>query len=269
MFRRISVLLALVLFCTSVSANTAIIENSGENRYKAIRLTPEIYNNANSDLSDLRIINADGEYVPYFINGCEQTESIEAVFRTEEKDRRTYIYTEGLGNLRISEIILDTDSMFQRMVEIPVFGIRKELYNLSLNDTVQTDMSIPINKRISADDITLVIYNGDDRPVNINGIRVSYYADELIFEGTGEVYTLRFGADRSVRKPTYDIVRYKDEILRSETVDLLQIQGISIEEIQQEQEPEPYDFKMIFNIVIAVVAVLLGGLILFKLKTRI
>ena len=56
-------------------ANTAKIEVSGANRYKTLRLTPEIYNAANSDLSDLLIKDSKGENVPYFIYSSSKSAS--------------------------------------------------------------------------------------------------------------------------------------------------------------------------------------------------
>ena len=391
--RRISIILALalIMLLTTAFANTATIENSGENRYKAIRLTPEIYNNANSDLSDLRIIDENGMYVPFFIhsghheeyretsrypmtlvnayvrnndfyfdyalteqldrdivatsiefttsdstfaknvdvygshdnlhwefvqrdqlyrvgnnskleiifnspqrfthyrlrlnNNLERisfdtvslthsiattqrhyfVEELSPEFHVEEDDGLTYIHIKGLKNLRLGEIVVDTDSMFQRTVEAPSFGIRRELYNLSFGEIVYRDTSMLLNRNISRDDIfSLIIHNGDDRPINVTGITVRYYADDLIFEGgVNETLTLRFGADSDVRAPIYDIVRYRDEILRLD-IDRLEISEIAFDEPQPEIEPR--DFRVIFNIVVVAVAVLLGLLIFLKLR---
>ena len=375
----------------TMPANTATFENSGNNRYKSIRITPEIYNNANSDLSDLRVLDVSGEYVPFFIHSGYQTDHIETarypmslinsylkddnfyfdyalaerldrdviatavefttsdttfaknvdvygsydnihwefvqrdqlyrvsdkskltinfyspqkfthyrfrlnnnmerisfnavdltyslettqrryfteiltpVFQTEERDRETHIHIEGLRNLRLSEISIDSYSMFQRTVEVTPFGIRKELYNLTFSDTVYKDTSIPLNQIISREDaLTIIINNGDDRPISIMGITVRYYADELVFEGNdNETYTLLFGADNYARAPVYDIGRYKDEILKGD-IDRLKILHVTFEEAQP--EPEQYDYRMIFNIVVVTIAVLLGLLIFLKLR---
>jgi hypothetical protein len=392
-WRKISILLILgllVLFTTAF-VNNATIENSGTNRYKAVRLTPEIYNNANSDLSDLRIIDSNVEFVPYFIHSRHQEEQRETVrysmslinsylrddnfyfdynlserfdrdvvatslefttnnstfaknvevfgsydnihwefvqrdqlyrvgnnskleiifnapqrfthyrlrlnnnleqisfsavnltysatstqrhyfvedlfpkFDIEEDGRLTHIHIEGLKNLRLGEIIIDTNSMFQRTVEAPSFGIRKELYNLSFDDIVYNDTLMTFNQSISRNDIfSLVIHNGDDRPINITGITVRYYADDIIFESQGDdTFALSFGSDNGLRAPVYDIVRYKDEILRLD-IDRLEISRLTFEEI--EPTPEPRDYRMVFNIVVVAVTVLLGVLILLKLK---
>ena len=215
----------------------------------------------------------------------------------------TNIYVEGLKNLRLSEITIDTGSMFQRTIKIPSLGISKELYNLSFGDTVYKDTTIPFMRNICGDDtLTLIIYNGDDRPINITGITVQYYADELVFEGSMDgdgvsdgvsygsidgdgvgdgsmdgdgvgdgvsdgsgAFTLHFGADSGIKAPNYDIVRYKDEILKGD-IDRLNIRSIAIEEIQP--EPPQFDYRIVFNIVVVAVAVLLGLLILFKLRKK-
>jgi len=391
--RKVSVFLALVLVVifTTAFANIATIENSGENRYKAIRLTPEIYNSANSDLSDLRLLDASGEYVPFFIHSVYQTENRETArylmslinayvrydnfyfdytlteqfgrdvvatsvefttndstfaknvdvygsydnihwefvqhdqlyhvgnnskleivfsspqrfthyrfrlnnnlerisfntvnltysivttqryyfvenlfpeFNIEEEGRLTYIHIEGLRHLRLSEITIHTDSMFQRIVEVPMFGIRRELYNLSFGDVVYRCTSIPLNRNTNRNDIfSLIIHNEDDRPIDISGITVRYYADDLIFEGgDNETLMLHFGADSNIRAPIFDIARYRDEILRHD-IDRLEISRVSFEELRPEMEPR--DFRVVFNIVVVIVAVLLGLLILLKLR---
>ena len=53
--------------------HTAAIKVSGENQYKAVRLTPQVYNAANGDLSDLLVKDGKGETVPYFINTSSQS----------------------------------------------------------------------------------------------------------------------------------------------------------------------------------------------------
>jgi hypothetical protein len=68
--------LALPLF-----SHDAEIKIEGENRYKSVRLTPQVYNAANRSLSDLLIKNGE-ENIPYFINS--------SVGKTNET-RETYL----------------------------------------------------------------------------------------------------------------------------------------------------------------------------------
>jgi hypothetical protein len=61
------VFVALAVSSAAVYANTAPIEITGDARYNAVQLTPEVYNAANPSLSDLHIVNSKGEAVPYFV----------------------------------------------------------------------------------------------------------------------------------------------------------------------------------------------------------
>jgi hypothetical protein len=388
-----STIVLLLFFSTStVLAHVATIQIKGENKYKAVRLTPEIYNNANSDLSDLLIKNSSGEAVPYFLNTGFQTlnmdreiypmtlihsytkdnsfyfdyklatererdtlatsievttgnmnfakivdvygsydnihwefvtndkiyviddisklsiefsepnkythyrfrlannleeisfdtvnlvysmnarennyfiESLSPVFHIEEKDQRTYIEIEGLRNLRLCDITIETDSMFKRRVILPL-SPGKEIYNLSVYDTSYSDTTIPLDGNISQDEIySMMIINNDDKPIHINGITVSYYADEVVFEGvSNESYTLDFGVDATRTSPVYDIASYKEEILKG-TIDQVTISNVSYD--TTEEIPEKWDYKVVFNIVVIVTTVLLGGLILSRLKHK-
>jgi hypothetical protein len=191
-------------------------------------------------------------------------EEILPKFSVEEKDGTTHIHIEELKNLRLAEITIDTESMFQRMVSTP-FGINKELYSLTFSDTTYTDTTISFNRLTSHNDtFLLTIRNGDDRPIKINRIIVRYYADELLFEDRGsDDYTLYFGADNTVRAPEYDIARYKDEILRGD-IDRLEI--IKIFFTEPIEMPEPRDYTLIFNIAVIVVAIVLGLVILLKFR---
>jgi len=395
--KKISVLVVVVLLLLAACdgnavRNSATIENSGNNRYKAVRITPEIHNHANRNLSDLRIKDSAGEYVPYFIRigGKSETEmvgqqfsmslinayikdenfyfdyvvtdipqhdiiatsiqlstsnsgfakniavygsydninwefvkndslfnvdgkaklsiefdkiqkythyrfrlnnnlekitfdsvtlnysivtqerfyfieEIRPVYTIEEKDNFTHISIEGLKNLRLAEIIIDTDSMFQRNAS--ALGVRKELYNLFFNEASYTDTSLIFKRTIPNDDILLMtIQNGDDKPININGIIVRYYADELVFEDKGcDNYTLFFGVDNNIKAPEYDIVRYMEEIIKGE-IDQLRITDVFL--VESSGSNEQYDFTLIFNIAVIIVAVILGVVIILRLKKK-
>ncbi|MDD4664100.1 MAG: hypothetical protein PHD83_05480 [Caldisericia bacterium] len=84
--------LVVVFFCLlSVRAafgedfmNSAVIQNSGTKKYKAIRLIPAIVSAAKSDLSDLLLLNEKKEPVPYFINRySESTSKIENTYELQ------------------------------------------------------------------------------------------------------------------------------------------------------------------------------------------
>jgi hypothetical protein len=383
--------LALLSVCADAAfAHTAAIEVGGGNRYKAIRLTPPIYNAANSDLSDILIKNAAGENVPYFIhtgfqksdvseetypleliqsyvkedsfffdyklaeardsdtlatsvefvtkntdfakpvdiygshdnihwefvqndkiyaidgksklrldflqpqksthyrfrlaNNLERiafdaatliysletseeiyfVENLTPTFDVESKDQHTHIIIDGLKNLRLCDISISSDSMFKRTASAPQ-GISKEIYNLSLNGASYADLTLPLHWRISPEEKYVVtISDYDDKPIDISGVHVRYYADEVIFEGSAdESYTLEFGADVSAVAPVYDIEGYKNEILKG-TIDQAAIGEIRY--AAADGRPPERDYRLLFNVVVAVTALLLGVVILIKLK---
>lgn len=388
----VSIVILLSFFATTVLAHQAAIEISGENDYKAIRLTPPIYNAANSDLSDLWLKDSQGENVPYFIRtGFQKTyknrevygmelidsytkdssfyfdykiadersddtvatsielttantnfakavalygsydnshwefvqsdtlyaidgreklriafnqpqkfthyrfklennlekisfaavslvydmatseevyfiENFRPTFRVEEKDNRTYIEIDGLKNLRLCDLTLESDSMFKRMVSAPS-GVSKELYQLSLNGIAYTDMTIPLGWQLSREDRYVVtIVNNDDKPIHIDGITVRYYADEVVFAGnTAASYTLEFGAAETAAAPVYDIASYADEVLKG-AIDTVTVGEITVD-ATEEAPPEP-DYSLVFNGVVVVVALLLGGVILLRLRRK-
>lgn len=388
---------ALLVFMTAANltlsafAHTATIPLTGENKYKSVRLTPDVYNNANHDLSDLRIVDSTGQAVPYFIhseeareehtskkypmklidsylkdekfyfdyqlaevseddiiansiafstndrdfakevelygsydglhwelvehgslysvgghedleiefsspqkftqyrlrlsNNLEQIafEDVELIysemrideisfietmrpdFSVETDERQTRIDIAGLKNLRLCDITIETETMFQREVTTSG-GIHKELYHLEFDGASYADTTIPLNRLSpTRESYALAVSNGDDRPIEVTGISVRYYADELIFEGKpGETYKLEFGADPEKTAPVYDITRYSEEILRGE-IDRLTFGEIAYDKPAEEPPPQ-LNYSLVFNVVIVVVSLLMGGVFLTKLR---
>ncbi|MDR0315949.1 MAG: hypothetical protein LBH97_03510 [Treponema sp.] len=271
---KLCLLAAFLLFVLPLFAHNAGIEIKGENRYKSVRLAPPVYNGSYNRLADLLIKNSSGDTVPYFINSNQnetnirhETMFIETFFprfTVKSENKKTKIDIAGLKNLRLCDLVIETDSMFIRNVYAPG-GIKKELFHLAINDEVSSDTTLPLNRLIAWDETyTLVIDDADDRPINIKSIAVRYYADDLVFEGqAGETYTLEFGIDSVKAAPVYDISRYKNEILKGP------IDKVSLGEIRYTETPPERKFvinKTVFNIVVILVAILLGALIVFRLK---
>ncbi len=381
-------LIFIFIFNITAFAHVAEVKNNGENKYKSIRITPEIYNLSNSDLSDILIKSEKDEIVPYFINTSYMTiykgdytypmelinsyvkddnfyydykltetyshdilatsikfltdkinfaksievygsydnihwekikndnlysvddniklsidfespqkythyrfkisnnlekisftnvaleykvskaetsyfiETIKPEFTIEEKDTQTYININGLKHLKPATITVVSDNIFKRNLVTP-FG-EKEIYNLVFEKENYSDTTIPIGWHIIKDDIfKLYIENNDDKPIDIKEIIVTYYAEELVFDGSGSnSFKIEFSGDKSKTAPKYDIESYKYEVLK-QSIDKLEINNIIFEE---EVKAEPKDYTMIFNVIVVIVAVLLGGIILLKMK---
>jgi hypothetical protein len=205
----------------------------------------------------------------YSLQISEETYFIESFtpeFTVETLDKTTRITIEGLKNLRLCDLQIETDSMFIRKARASR-GIEKELYNLSINGTTYTDTVLPLNRLVSESDIfTVSISDGDDKPVNITGITARYYADDLVFQvDAGGVYRLEFGAELTRAAPVYDIERYKNEILKG-PIDRLELGEIVY--VRTEPAREIIIPKIVFNIVVTAIGILLAVLIIFKLRSK-
>ncbi|MCL1804999.1 MAG: DUF3999 domain-containing protein [Clostridiales bacterium] len=216
--------------------------------------------------NNLERISFDAVSLVYRVEISEESnfiESLEPAFTVGSGGRATNIAISGLRNLRLYDVTIHTGSMFKRYARTP-HGVGKELYNLSFSGMSYTDTAIPLNWSISHDDEYVVILDdGDDKPIAVDSITVRYYADEVVFEGkAGESYILEFGRDASKRAPVYDIERYKSDVLRGP------IDKASISEIlyAPEQGAPARDYRLLFNIVIVAVALLLGAVIVLKLR---
>ena len=195
----------------------------------------------------------------YFIN------SVSPEFSTEERGNTTVVKIQGLKNLKLSSITLNTDSTFKRKVTFDGSD-SKMLYNLDFDNISYRDLTIPLTShRVIADTAEITIDNKDDKPIKVSGIEANYLADELVFEGSkSDEYTLKFGNSEIQTPKNYDISNYK-ELIFKEGYDVL-----NVKEIKEEPSKAPikaqYDYKLIFNITISVVAVVMGIIVFLKLK---
>lgn len=406
----------LLLFAPVMAlAHTATATDEGESRYKALRLTPEVYANASADLSDLRLTNATGEAVPYFIRSGGVVESTtvstltlsalppvmekdmvlfdfmpitgvaidvpdglgdaplqpttptdgektadapaddfgetalrltpstdapfagtvrvlgsrdgkhwndvcsDTIYRVDGNERleiafpapqrygyyrlvaassmkdvafssaalassssrsETVLLTEthtpaftvaqdgqntlvtltGLKNLKLLSLTLEASGMFQRMVSAPTGS--KELYQLTFSDVSYRDVTLPLSGVWTEDALVITIANGDDKPLDITGLSVSYAADELVFEGTQGPYTLTFGTPQEA--PRYDIESYRAQVLR-ERIDRVALSAVTLDAPAPEP-PSAFDWQLVFNVVVIAVALLLGFVLLARIR---
>jgi len=76
MIKKITLItLALLTAAATAFSHTADYENAGTNQYKKIRLFSDVYQN--SDLSSIRLRDANGKNIPYFINSNSSVKSAE------------------------------------------------------------------------------------------------------------------------------------------------------------------------------------------------
>lgn len=195
----------------------------------------------------------------YFINSISPNYSI------EEKGNTTVVKVQGLKHLKLSSITLKTDSIFKRKVTFDSSS-SKVLYNLDFSNTSYRDLTMPLaSHRVNADAAEVIIENNDDKPIKVLGIDARYFADELIFEGSkSSEFTLKFGDSEGQTPKNYDISNYKELILK-EGYDVLTVKDIKSEPSKVINKQE-YDYRLIFNITISVVAVVMGVVVFLKIR---
>lgn len=121
-------LFSTIAYAIDYSYNTSI-NNKGNNKYKAIRLTPEIYNKIRGDMSDLELDDKDNEPIPYFINSFEES-SVESgntynmnLVNSYVKDEFSYydyaVENQQAGDITATSIEVQTSQEdFAKKVEI-------------------------------------------------------------------------------------------------------------------------------------------------------
>lgn len=189
-------------------------------------------------------------------------------FSVITEGRNTLVHLYGLNNVRVNQVFLYTDCHFRRSV-LFAGNRHTELYNLSFDFTPQVFENLTLDfagYTSFGDYLTITIQNGDDNPINIQDVRLSYFADEVVFRaGAGSVATMYFGNPAIATPPVYDIARYSQLIVNA-GYPLMPITQVNIAEAPEATAPR--DFIQVFNIAIVVVAVLLGVIIVAKLKGR-
>ncbi|MCH5184823.1 MAG: hypothetical protein J1F64_01730 [Oscillospiraceae bacterium] len=193
-------------------------------------------------------------------DGIKITSSCDIEYTAEEDGKNTVIRLPSAKNMIVDRFIIETDDMFSRSVSYP--GGSQIIRRLDFDGETISDTEIkPGNTKIP-ENFTLNIYNGDDAPINIKGIKAVYYENYIIFKTPSPPCRLEFG-DPELLPPVYDIENYKDEIL-SRPLAFSDFSDISVSET-----PEPghrFNSRLIFNISVCAAAALLIALIVAALK---
>jgi hypothetical protein len=222
--------------------------------------------------NNLEKLSFDSVYLKYnniILDKENFTDVLKPQYTVEEQqeEQKTFVKITGIKNLKLESIELETESIFKRVVSFADNRFQKMLYNLNFRNTNYRDMIIPLDGFVvGTDTVVLAIENKDDQPVKIKGLTIKYYVDEVIFKGVqdGE-YQLKFGNREIIKAPSYDLVNYKEQILE-EGYDVLSIQELQIKQEQERELGNSFNPQGLFNVVIVLVAVVLGVIILIKLK---
>lgn len=216
------------------------------------------------DNTSLRFSSAELKYDKALMSRIYYAEELSPAYTVEEADKETIIKISGIDNLKMKDITIETESLFKR--EVYCGGVYKTMYNLAFENAgyAASDLIMEMNGKSFTDELTMTIANGDDKPIEVNAVTISYYADELVFKAADtDKYILSFGGVSTDSAPSYDIEGYKDLILR-DGYDMLEMESISYE--QAEETAGGLDYTLIFNIVIVMVSLLLMLIIFLRIR---
>lgn len=257
------------------------IELAGAARYQAFYLDKEVYAGANSNLSDLRVMDASGDIVPYYVDSgygetIEQSEMYSEALKysIEQFDRYTNVIVHNPDRLKIKRLQLDIEGNLKRSYAIFDADNKlidsagaNELYRFDFKEVPIANTSITLSKPMSSTEFTIRINNEDNPPLKINGLNAEYFIDKLVFEDQGNSpYRLFFG-NREAKTPSYDIVSFKAHIEKEAiTLGKLGAQTIHAGTTSDSAETAWYQSKAWFNAVIVSVALVLIVFIAIKLR---
>ncbi len=236
------------------------INFSGSKKYTCYRF--KLFNNLEKVEFSTVTLNYDRTLrnKEYFI------ETLAPEYTSEEKGNTTVIKLKNMKNLKLNKVSLKTGSTFKRNVSFNG-SVTKALYNLEFDNVKYRDLIIPLESYLNVkDEAEITIENNDDKPVEVSGVEVEYLVDELVFKGAEtKNFTLRYGSNEINTPKSYDISNYKAQIL-TEGYDLLNIENINKVSASGNSEEIRINYKLIFNIIILIVAAVLGFIIIRKLK---
>ncbi|AIQ61500.1 DUF3999 family protein [Paenibacillus borealis] len=197
-------------------------------------------------------------------------------YEISQAENRTEIVISNKDRLKITKLTLGSTGNFSRRYElydsegirIPVAG-SGELYRLDFKDTRISQTDIRLLNASSSSALRILIYNLDDAPISIAGLKAEYLVDRLVFAGgeqeTGS-YSLIYGNALALA-PQYDIINFKDQIAGGKLVTAT----LGAENIIPEAAAEPpaqsgwFQSEWGFNLIIIAVSLLLILIVARKL----
>lgn len=276
MHKIIIILFSVLVLATPVYAGSSfqysrLIQPDNLIGYKSVVLDKEVYAHSNQ-LNDLRVINDKDEEIPYFLYSIRDAStekekenfilSEEAPYITTQ-DGKDSIITIEVNHLNAFYLELNTDDMFERNYGLfGISGTTKRYLSDGTLINLPLDSSVPIQKNITwmdtnpVDQLKLIIYNRDEKPINLKSVTIKYALNKLVFKDSGNShYWLTYGND-TLRSPVYDVQNYKaaikKEIITQSTL------GAEVSTPPKAEPPKtPANHKLFFYITISTLVLLL------------
>lgn len=197
-------------------------------------------------------------------------------FEIIQEPKETQILIDNGNRLKISKVILDSEGNFTRTYAMfDDDGSRigtegNELYRLDFKDARIADTDIVTQATVNSPEFKIVIYNRDDAPIAISGIRIEYLVNKLVFAAGGEEpYQLLYG-NLTASAPQYDLINFKAHI-ESSDVAMAKL-GAEIAASKETGESlskvKWFQSRLGFNVIIIAVSLLLILVLIRKLNRK-
>ena len=246
-----------------------------ENAKRYLRVT--IFDRGEAPLNILRAEVAKEKIV----QAKEITYDAKIIEKTENSEKRASVVTLDLGavGLPASNLSLETDSSnFNRQIGIEGSNDKQNWSTISSGDVIFS-YSTPqfIGSKLSLNYpernfryLRLVIFNKDDKPINITGAKIQGLLRKLVFEFNPAVSYSLFYGNPSSRFPEYDLktyISYFNQSARPEVKLGAQKENPAFVETLPPQKPFSERYSNLLLVALILVVIVIGTLI-FRLFKR-
>jgi len=206
------------------------VERSG---VQGLDLGFPVVSRAQSDLRDLRLVSA-GKQVPYILDRNYTMRSLAAAAEKLEDRGTVSVWKIKLPsrNFPLSQLTVSApDTIFQRHAALyePASDRHGSAYRRQLGAASWSNgegggtasYSMGIAAAPSGDEVELEVENGDNKPLELTGFKLSYPVSRVIFKWKGGGDLQLFYGNSEARYPAYDISIAARELLGSQKLPAL------------------------------------------------
>lgn len=203
-----------------------------------------------------------------------------------EDTNETEISISNVYGVYIDNIKIIADGVFIR--DVMFDGNTYEIYNYTVDGIPITNTKLYLDSEefCTDNDKKIIIKNNDDKPIDIQGIVITYKCDRVVFESNGvDNYYLQIG-NKNLEKPVYDIQKLSKQIIE-QGYDVLELGEIDItyeydtyesdiegiENVEETEDNNNFIFSLEsdidwLNVIVVGVALVLIGIVIKTIEDK-
>jgi hypothetical protein len=183
-----------------------------------LRLSPEDLAGLDSDLADLRIVDADSHQWPYLLEHADAAGEVPLAVAPASKNRETkYRLSSAVSPLTVDRLVVETDVPFFdrefRLVATDADGRDSTLAHGRFVRAAGDPLPVTIDfaaARIAR--LELTVADGDDAPLALRSSRARSPVPDVFLAAPAGTYAMLLGAADATR-PSYELTRVRDVVL--------------------------------------------------------